>query len=238
MKNQKTVSREVSLELHLSIPQEIKETDIDSLTKWIQEKELDQLTIDRVEPFGEQKTFVVAHQSVPWEQEEKDDSDIYSMSRLQLRTLMEKKFKRKIVVAGASIGSDQLLFDMDRLLTYRGHHDDLGLESYQWMKVHNLRGQTSAEDLLTQLHKVKADVVIIARLNKEGGDHSSDYKKLVNLVCSDKESPKKLVLMCLGSGVDPKAAVSWGYDAGFDSQVRPSYVARSIAKFCIDKTTS
>ncbi len=137
---------------------------------------------------------------------------------------------RKLVVVGATTGTDAHTVGLDAILNLKGYHGDFGLERYQGFSVHNLGSQVSNEDLVRRAIEVRADVILVSQVVTQKNIHRTNLTQLVDLLEAEKIRDR-VILICGGPRITRELAVELGYDAGFGSGTLPSQVAAFIVEY-------
>ncbi len=141
---------------------------------------------------------------------------------------VEENVGRKIVVVGATIGTDAHTVGLDSILNMKGYHGDSGLERYKMFEVHNLGSQVSPSELVRKVRETKADVVLISQIVTQRNIHVKNMLELVDML--EAEGLRKSVLLIAGGPrISHELAIELGYDAGFGAGTLPSEVASYVA---------
>jgi beta-lysine 5,6-aminomutase beta subunit len=155
----------------------------------------------------------------------------------ELVNLAQKEIRRKIVVVGATTGTDAHTVGMDAILSIKGIAGDKGLEYYPIFKVVNLRAQVDNRHLLERAIELKADAILVSKLVTQQDQHLEDLKALSKMMRDEKGLSPHLVRVAGGPRIDHRIAKSVGFDAGFGPGTKPSEVANFIVHEIIRKTS-
>ncbi len=150
------------------------------------------------------------------------------LEREEIEEIIRKKIGRKIVVVGATTGSDAHTVGIDAILNKKGFAGDYGLESYEGFKVVNLRAQVDNAELLKKALHYKADAILVSKLVTQQDQHLKDLKALRKLIQQDKNLSPRLLKIVGGPRMTHAIATKLGYDAGFGAGTLPSEVASFI----------
>ncbi|MFO1464628.1 MAG: OAM dimerization domain-containing protein [bacterium] len=142
----------------------------------------------------------------------------------------EEKLKKRLVIVGATTGTDAHTVGLDAIMNLKGYAGDPGLERYPCFKAINLRSQVDNAELVEQAIEYKADVLLISKLVTQRGQHLTDLKDLLPLLKSNKKLNQPLLKIVGGPRMSHAAAVKLGYDAGFGPGTLPSEVASFIVQ--------
>jgi len=136
---------------------------------------------------------------------------------------------RKIVVVGASTGSDAHTVGIDAILNRKGFAGHYGLERYEMFETYNLGSQVANEALLQKALQVAADVLLVSQTVTQKDVHILNLTELVELAEAEGVR-EQLLLICGGARITNELAKELGYDAGFGSGKFADDVATFIAK--------
>jgi len=151
------------------------------------------------------------------------------LEREEIERLIRDKIGRKVVVVGATTGSDAHTVGIDAILNKKGFAGDYGLESYEGFKVVNLRAQVDNAELVKKAQVHKADAILVSKLVTQQDQHLKDLKALKKLIQQDKSLSSHLITAVGGPRMSHAIATRLGFDAGFGSGTLPSEVASFIA---------
>jgi len=149
-----------------------------------------------------------------------------------------QQLKRKIVVIGATTGSDAHTVGLDAILSIKGLAGEKGLEYYPFFKVVNLRAQVDNRHLVDKAIELKADAILVSKMVTQQDQHLDDLKKLSKLVKEERRLASHLVKIAGGPRIDHRIAKSVGFDAGFGPGTKPAEVANFIVHEVLRKTAS
>jgi len=141
-----------------------------------------------------------------------------------------EKIKRRLVVVGATTGTDAHTVGIDAILNMKGYAGDYGLERYPCFKVFNLRSQVSQEELLRKAAELKADALLVSKLVTQRGEYQKELKDLLKAIKSDKRLNSPIIKIVGGPRMTHAEAVKLGFDAGFGPGTLPSEVASFIVQ--------
>jgi beta-lysine 5,6-aminomutase beta subunit len=197
--------------------------------------------IAAMEPMGESFAFIVAYAyATPHIDLSKIPLHRPEFSVLpfdELVNLAQKEIRRKIVVVGATTGSDAHTVGIDAILSIKGIAGDKGLEYYPFFKVVNLRAQVDNQHLVDKAVELKADAILVSKMVTQQDQHLDDLKALSKMIHQEKDLSAHLVKIAGGPRIDHRIARSVGFDAGFGPGTKPSEVANFIVHEIIRKTS-
>jgi beta-lysine 5,6-aminomutase beta subunit len=153
-----------------------------------------------------------------------------SMSMEEINTFIKEKFGRKLVVIGATTGTDSHTMGIDAIMSMKGYHGHHGLERYEMLKTYNLGSQVLNEEFVRKAIDLKADVLLVSQTVTQKRIHVRNLTNLVELLEAE-GIRKDVVLICGGARISKKLAKELGYDAGFG----PNTVAEDVATFFVQE---
>jgi beta-lysine 5,6-aminomutase beta subunit len=155
--------------------------------------------------------------------------DIEYMSEDEIERFAENRIGRRIVVVGASTGSDTHSVGIDAMLNLKGYHGHHGLEGYHSFETHNLGSQVPNSVLLSKAIEVNADAILVSQTVTQQNLHVHNLTELVEMVEAEGRR-NQLILACGGPRVSNELAKELGYDAGFSKGTYPHHLATFIVR--------
>ncbi|KAF2957891.1 hypothetical protein AS159_05710 [Thermotoga sp. Ku-13t] len=197
-----------------------------------------EVTIATMEDLGEGFTFFVVYGktdiSLDLSSIRVVAPKIQKLPREKIDELVLEKFKRPIVVVGATIGTDAHTIGLDAILNMKGFHGDYGLERYKAFRVYNLGAQVPPIELVRKVREVNADVVLVSQVVTQRNIHIQHLTELMELLYAEGLRDRLLVIVG-GPRITHELALELGYDAGFGSGTTPSEVANFIVQELLKK---
>jgi beta-lysine 5,6-aminomutase beta subunit len=147
---------------------------------------------------------------------------------LRIRTALG----RKLVVVGATIGTDAHTVGIDAILNVKGHAGEKGLEYYREIRVVNLGAQVPVEALVARAAAERADAVLVSQVVTQRDAHLSNARELADEFrsASGFAPPARRPLLVVGGPrFDPADAASLGVDKIFGRGTTPGEVASYLA---------
>lgn len=192
----------------------------------------EKILVASMEPIGANFSFFVVYASaVPtldFTKVKVPKAAFKKLDRDEIEELIHKKIGQKVVVVGATTGSDAHTVGIDAILNRKGFAGDYGLESYEGFKVFNLRAQVDNAELVQKAAEHKADVILVSKLVTQQDQHLKDLKALHKLIKQNKSLSPHLVTIVGGPRISHAIATRLGFDAGFGAGTLPSEVASFI----------
>ena len=155
--------------------------------------------------------------------------DIEYMSEHEIERFATEHLGRKIVVVGASTGSDTHSVGIDAMLNLKGYHGHHGLEGYRSFETYNLGSQVANNILLAKAIEVEADAILVSQTVTQQNLHVHNLTELVEMVEAEGKRGE-MILACGGPRVSNELAKELGYDAGFSKGTEPQHLATFIVR--------
>ena len=155
--------------------------------------------------------------------------DIEYMNEDEVERFVEEQIGRRIVVVGASTGSDTHSVGIDAMLNLKGYHGHHGLEGYRSFETHNLGSQVPNSVLLAKAIEVHADAILVSQTVTQQNLHVQNLTELVEMVEAEGRRGQ-IILACGGPRVTNELAKELGYDAGFSKGTEPQHLATFLAR--------
>ena len=135
---------------------------------------------------------------------------------------------RKIVVVGASTGTDAHTVGIDAIMNRKGFAGHYGLERYEMIEAYNLGSQVPNEEFLEKGRELHADVLLVSQTVTQKNIHIQNLTELIELAEAE-GMRQKCVMCCGGARITHELAKELGFDAGFG----PGSFANNVATFCV-----
>jgi beta-lysine 5,6-aminomutase beta subunit len=135
---------------------------------------------------------------------------------------------RKIVVIGASTGTDAHTVGIDAIMNMKGYAGHYGLERYEMIEAHNLGSQIPNDEFIAKAIELKADALLVSQTVTQKDVHIGNLVELVEMLEAEGLRDQLLVI-CGGPRISHEIAKELGYDAGFGMSSYADDVASFIA---------
>jgi len=89
---------------------------------------------------------------------------------------------RKVVIIGASTGTDAHTVGIDAIMNMKGYAGHYGLERYAMIEAHNLGSQVPNEDFIKKAVELNADVLLVSQTVTQKDIHITNLTELVELL--------------------------------------------------------
>lgn len=154
--------------------------------------------------------------STKWSMEETDD-------------FIQENIGRKLVVVGASTGSDAHTVGIDAIMNMKGFAGRFGLERYRMFEAINMGSQVLNEELIAKAIETNADALLVSQTVTQKDVHIKNMIELVEML--EAEGLRDKVILCAGGPrISHELAKELGYDAGFGQNTFADDVASFIAQ--------
>src|SRR5947199_6864269 len=155
--------------------------------------------------------------------------NIEYMTEDEIERFAAEHVGRKIVVVGASTGSDTHSVGIDAMLNLKGYHGHHGLEGYHSFQTYNLGSQVPNSVLLAKAIEVGADAILVSPTVTQQNLHVQNLTELVEMVEAEGRR-RDVILACGGPRVTNELAKELGYDCGFSKGTETQHLATSLAR--------
>jgi len=154
---------------------------------------------------------------------ESNKMDMYETDRF-----IREHIGRKVVVIGASTGTDAHTVGIDAIMNMKGYAGHYGLERYEMIEAHNLGSQVPNDEFIAKAIELKADVLLVSQTVTQKDVHIGNLVELIEMLEAEGLRDKLLVI-CGGPRISHELAKELGYDAGFGMNSYADDVASFIA---------
>ncbi|MCL2415777.1 MAG: cobalamin-dependent protein [Defluviitaleaceae bacterium] len=147
-----------------------------------------------------------------------------AMDMVEISQFIREHIGRKVVIIGASTGTDAHTVGIDAIMNMKGFAGHYGLERYEMIEAHNLGSQVPNEDFIKKAVELKADVLLVSQTVTQKDIHIANLTELAELLEAE-GLRHKMILICGGPGISNELAKELGYDAGFGKNSFAEHVA-------------
>ena len=137
-----------------------------------------------------------------------------TMSMEECDAYIKEHFGRKIVMVGASTGTDAHTVGIDAIMNRKGFAGHYGLERYEMIEAYNLGSQIENEEFIEKAKELHADVLLVSQTVTQKDVHIINLTNLIELLEAE-ELRDKFIVICGGARITHELAKELGYDAGF-----------------------
>ncbi len=136
---------------------------------------------------------------------------------------------RKLVIVGASTGTDAHTVGIDAIMNMKGYAGHYGLERYDMIEAYNLGSQVPNEEFLAKAIELKADAILVSQTVTQKDVHIKNMTELIELMEAE-GLRDKMIVCCGGARVTHELAKELGFDAGFGMNTYADDVASFICQ--------
>jgi len=154
--------------------------------------------------------------------------EIETMSIEEINDIIITKIKRKLIVIGATTGTDAHTVGIDAIMNRKGFAGHNGLERYEMIDAYNLGSQVTNETFVKKAIELKADVLLVSQTVTQKDIHVRNLTNLVDLLEAE-DIRDRVILICGGPRISNELAKELGYDAGFG----PNTFSENVATFFV-----
>ena len=162
--------------------------------------------------------------SIDFTQIKIESIEIEVMSMEEINNFINENIKRKVIVIGATTGTDAHTVGIDAIMNMKGFAGHYGLERFEMIEAHNLGSQVSNEEFVKSAIELKADVLLVSQTVTQKNAHTKNLTNLVDLLEAE-GIRDKVILICGGPRISNELAKELGYDAGFGPGTYSNIVA-------------
>ena len=139
---------------------------------------------------------------------------------------IRSRLNRRLVVIGATVGTDAHTVGLDAILNVKGFAGEKGLESYREIRVVNLGAQVAADDLVRRAATEDADAVLVSQVVTQRDAHLHHVQEVADALEAHWPAGRPRPLLLVGGPrFDPASADSLGADRVFGKGTTPREVA-------------
>ena len=157
----------------------------------------------------------------------KVESNVMDMH--QTDEFIKENVGRKLIVVGASTGTDAHTVGIDAIMNMKGYAGHYGLERYDMFEAYNLGSQVPNEEFIAKAIELKADALLVSQTVTQKDVHIKNLVELVELMEAE-GLRDKMILACGGPRISHELAKELGYDAVFGMNSYADDVASFIAQ--------
>ncbi|BBE30420.1 L-beta-lysine 5,6-aminomutase beta subunit [Tepiditoga spiralis] len=136
---------------------------------------------------------------------------------------------RKIVIIGASTGTDAHTVGIDAIMNMKGFAGHYGLERYKMFETLNMGSQVLNEDFVAKAIEMNADVLLVSQTVTQKDIHIKNLTELVEILEAE-GIRDKVILIAGGPRISHELVKELGYDAGFGPNSYADDVASYVAQ--------
>lgn len=136
---------------------------------------------------------------------------------------------RKIVVVGASTGTDAHTVGIDAIMNMKGYAGHYGLERYDMIDAYNLGSQIPNDEFIAKAVELHADALLVSQTVTQKDVHIKNMTEFIEMIEAE-GLRDKMICCCGGARVSHELAKELGFDAGFGTGTYADDVASFVAE--------
>ncbi len=156
------------------------------------------------------------------------------MSMTEVDEYIKNNIGRKIVIVGASTGTDAHTVGIDAIMNMKGYAGHYGLERYEMIEAHNLGSQVPNEEFIKKAVELNADALLVSQTVTQKNVHIQNMTNLIELLEAE-GLRDKLLVVCGGPRISHELAIELGYDAGFGAGSYAEDVASYVVQEMVNR---
>lgn len=137
-----------------------------------------------------------------------------TMEMEQINEYIRSHFGRKIIIVGASTGTDAHTVGIDAIMNRKGFAGHYGLERYEMIEAVNLGAQVPNEELVHKAIELNADAILVSQTVTQKDIHIVNLTELIDILEAEGVRDR-MIVCCGGSRITNELAKELGFDAGF-----------------------
>jgi len=157
-----------------------------------------------------------------------------TMSMEETDQYIKDNIGRKVVVIGASTGTDAHTVGIDAIMNMKGYAGHYGLERYEMIEAHNLGSQVTNEEFIQKAVELNADALLVSPTVTQKNVHIQNLTNLIELLEAE-GLRDRFIVCCGGSRISHELAKELGYDAGFGAGTYADDVASFIVEEIVNR---
>jgi beta-lysine 5,6-aminomutase beta subunit len=148
------------------------------------------------------------------------------LSATDVNLSIRARLRRKLVVVGATVGTDAHTVGLDAILNVKGYAGEKGLEYYREIRVVNLGAQVSAEELVARAYAEKADAILVSQVVTQRDAHLVHVREVVAVAAAVwRDRGQRPLIVAGGPRFDPAMGAELDVDRIFTRGTTPRDVA-------------
>ncbi|HVE64893.1 MAG TPA: OAM dimerization domain-containing protein [Mycobacteriales bacterium] len=147
------------------------------------------------------------------------------LSAKEVNLAIRSRLRRKLVVVGATIGTDAHTVGLDAILNVKGFAGEKGLEYYREVRVVNMGAQVTAPELAARAVSEKADAVLTSQVVTQRDAHLHHTEEVVDALRSAYGDARRPLVVVGGPRFDPTSQERLRVDRVFGKGTTPREVA-------------
>ena len=148
------------------------------------------------------------------------------LSAKEVNLAIRSRLRRKLVVVGATVGTDAHTVGLDAILNVKGFAGEKGLEYYREIRVVNMGSQVTVGELVARATAERADAVLTSQVVTQRDAHVHHTTEVAAAFRAAFPDPAQRPLLVVGGPrFDVAKAADYGVDRVFGRGTTPREVA-------------
>jgi beta-lysine 5,6-aminomutase beta subunit len=144
----------------------------------------------------------------------------------EVNLAIRARLRRKLVVVGATVGTDAHTVGLDAILNVKGFAGEKGLEYYREIRVVNMGSQVTVDELVARAKAERADAVLTSQVVTQRDAHVHHTQEVTAAFRAAYPGDERRPLQVVGGPrFDPAKAAEYGVDRVFGKGTTPREVA-------------
>ena len=227
------------IQLSFTFPVKDGEKAIIAAKMLIEKMGIEEVDIVHHSALDEGFTFFIAYgilkHTVDYTKIKAESLDLEIMNFQEINEFIKEQIGRKVIVLGATTGTDAHTVGIDAIMNMKGFAGRYGLERFEMIDAYNLGSQVSNEEFVKKAIELKADVLLVSQTVTQKDIHVKNLTNLVDLLEAE-GLRDEIILICGGPRISNELAKELGYDAGFGAGTYADIVATFFIKELVKRT--
>ncbi len=220
------------IQVSFSLPVDDGEKSISAATELVKKMGIEEPSVAYHVSLDKGYTYFVLYgslkHSIDYTKIKVESVEIETMPMEEINDFIKTNFNRKLIIIGATTGTDAHTVGIDAIMNRKGFAGHYGLERYEMIDAYNLGSQVSNETFVKKAVELKADVLLVSQTVTQKDIHVRNLTNLVDLLEAE-EIRDKIVLICGGPRISNELAKELGFDAGFG----PNTFSENVASYFV-----
>ncbi len=152
-----------------------------------------------------------------------------TMDMYETDEYIKENIGRKIVIVGASTGTDAHTVGIDAIMNMKGYAGHYGLERYDMIEAYNLGSQVPNDEFIAKGIELHADALLVSQTVTQKDVHIKNMTEFIELMEAE-GLRDKMICCCGGARVTHELAKELGFDAGFGMNTYADDVASFVVQ--------
>ncbi|MBQ4447367.1 MAG: cobalamin-dependent protein [Clostridia bacterium] len=206
------------VQFSFTLPVKNDERGVEAARQLVRKMGVDEPNVACAKTLDKEFTFFVVYgsvsHSVDYENIHVVTVEEETMGMEETNEYIREHFGRKIVMVGASTGTDAHTVGIDAIMNRKGFAGHYGLERYEMIEAYNWGAQIPNEEFVKKALEVNADVLLVSQTVTQKDIHIQNLTELVEYLEAE-GLRDRFILICGGARITHELAKELGYDAGF-----------------------